>query len=61
MGRPSAAGRPRERAITARFTETEAHNLAVSAAERGFSDRSSYIRYLVRQDRERIQREKEQK
>jgi hypothetical protein len=58
MGRPAAAGKAREHPVTSRFTDNEAHNLALQAAARGFGDRSSYIRHLVRQDGERIKREK---
>lgn len=58
MGRPAAAGRPRENAITARFTEQETERLDVQRAERGFGDRSAYLRYLVREDGRRLDRER---
>lgn len=58
MGRPSAAGRPRENAITARFTQQETESLDNQRAQRGFGDRSAYLRHLVREDGRRLEREK---
>lgn len=61
MGRPAAAGRPRENAITARFTEQETQNLDQQRAMRGFGDRSAYLRHLVREDGRRLQREHDER
>jgi len=58
MGRPPAGASARETPITARFSANEAENVARQATLRGFSDKSSYLRHLVRQDGQKLQAEK---